>query len=55
MPPCLIFIDGLDVVAKKRENAQKDMEVRKKKAQQFFFSRCDLECTYVVHISKPSC
>ena len=26
--PCLVLIDGLDVVAKKRENAQKDMEVR---------------------------
>ncbi len=27
MAPCLVFIDGIDVVAKRRENAQKDMEV----------------------------
>eukprot|EP00095_Tigriopus_kingsejongensis_P002019 maker-scaffold419_size176504-snap-gene-0.36 protein:Tk02019 transcript:maker-scaffold419_size176504-snap-gene-0.36-mRNA-1 annotation:"nuclear valosin-containing isoform x3" len=26
--PCILFIDGIDVIAKKRENAQRDMEMR---------------------------
>ena len=26
--PCILFIDNIDVIAKKRENAQKDMELR---------------------------
>ena len=26
--PCILFIDGIDVIAKKRENAQRDMELR---------------------------
>ena len=26
--PCILFIDNIDVIAKKRENAQKDMEMR---------------------------
>lgn len=26
--PCILFIDNIDVIAKKRENAQRDMEMR---------------------------